>query len=235
MRIHYRSFSSPCTTRLAVIGFAACVLIVAFGMIAPNLGSEFVPRLSEGAIVVGVIRLAGTDLDESIRYNTEMEKISWPKFPDEIDHVWSRVGTAEVATDPMGVELTDIFITLKPREQWKQGQNAGRAHRRLDNYLQDLHGVKLGFSQPIEMRINEMVSGVRSDLGVKLFGDDFDVLAEKGTEIEAVLRDIRGAEDVSVEQITGQPMLQVKVNQGPDRGDAYGWAHSRRRRCGRFE
>ncbi len=101
-----------------MIGFAACVLFVAFGLIAPNLGSEFVPRLSEGAIAISVVRLAGTDLDESIRYNTQMEKAVLAAFPDEVEHVWSRIGTAEIATDPMGVELTDMFITLKPREQW---------------------------------------------------------------------------------------------------------------------
>ena len=103
-----------------VIGFAACVMFVAFGMIAPNLGSEFVPRLSEGAIAISVVRLAGTDLDDSIKYNTQMEKAVLAEFPDEVEHVWSRIGTAEIATDPMGIELTDMFITLKPREQWKK-------------------------------------------------------------------------------------------------------------------
>ena len=96
------------------------MLVVAFGMIAPNLGSEFVPRLSEGAIVINVVRLAGTDLDESIRTNTLMEKAILKTFPDEVEHVWSRIGTAEIATDPMGVELTDVFITLKPRSRWKK-------------------------------------------------------------------------------------------------------------------
>ena len=89
-------------------------------MIAPNLGSEFVPRLSEGAIAISVVRLTGTDLDDSIQYNTQMEKAVLAAFPDEVEHVWSRIGTAEIATDPMGIELTDMFITLKPRKQWKK-------------------------------------------------------------------------------------------------------------------
>src|SRR4029077_784809 len=92
-----------------VVCFALCVLVVAFGMIAPHLGSEFVPRLSEGAITANVVRLAGTDLEESVRLNTLMEKAIRKAFPDEVAHVWSRVGTAEIATDPMGVELTDLF------------------------------------------------------------------------------------------------------------------------------
>ena len=97
-------------------------MFVAFGLIAPNLGSEFVPRLSEGAIAISVVRLTGTDLDDSIKYNTQMEKAVLAEFPDEVEHVWSRIGTAEIATDPMGIELTDMFMTLKPRNQWKKAQ-----------------------------------------------------------------------------------------------------------------
>ncbi|MBS0263767.1 MAG: efflux RND transporter permease subunit [Planctomycetes bacterium] len=211
--IHYPILQFAMHHKAAVMGFAATVLLLAFGMIAPHLGSEFVPRLSEGAIAIGVVRLAGTDLSESIRYNTEMERVILREFPDEVEHVWSRVGTAEVATDPMGVELTDTFVTLKPRQQWKKARTQAEFTELLDRALRDMPGQRLAYSQPIEMRINEMVSGVRADLGVKLFGDDFDVLVKKGHEIEAVLKSIDGAADVATEQITGQPMLQVKVNQ----------------------
>jgi len=211
--IHYPILHFAMHHKLAVMGFAACVLIVAFGMIAPNLGTEFVPRLSEGALVVGVIRLAGTDLEESIRYNTEMEKNILKEFPDEVEHVWSRIGSAEVATDPMGIELTDIFITLKPRSQWTKAKTQAELTELLEREMRQHLGVKLGFSQPIEMRMNEMVSGVRADLGIKLFGDDFDVLVAKAQEIERVLGTIPGAADLNTEQVTGQPMLQIKVNQ----------------------
>ncbi|MEX0977955.1 MAG: efflux RND transporter permease subunit, partial [Pirellulales bacterium] len=186
---------------------------VAFGMIAPNLGSEFVPRLSEGAIAIGVVRLAGTDLEESVRSNTQMERVILAAFPDEVEHVWSRVGSAEVATDPMGVELTDVFITLKPRSEWTKARSQAELTLLLDKTLRDMPGQRLAFSQPIEMRLNEMVSGVRADLGVKLFGDDFDVLVAKAQEIENVLRGVPGSADVAVEQIVGQPMLQIKVDQ----------------------
>ncbi len=199
--------------RLAVIAVALAVLFVAFGLIAPNLGSEFVPRLSEGAIAVNVVRLAGTDLDESIRYNTQMEKAVLEKFPDEVQHVWSRVGTAEIATDPMGVELTDMFITLKPRDVWKKAHTQTELTELIERELRTMPGQRLAYSQPIELRINEMISGVRLDLGVKVFGDDFDVLAAKAREVEAVLRSIDGSADVSTEQITGQPVLQVKIKQ----------------------
>ncbi|HEX4609973.1 MAG TPA: CusA/CzcA family heavy metal efflux RND transporter, partial [Urbifossiella sp.] len=199
--------------RLAVIGFALCVLVLAFGFVAPNLGSEFVPRLSEGAVCINVIRLAGTDLDESVRGNTRMEKELLAKFPDEVDHVWSRVGTAEVATDPMGVELTDMFITFKPRRRWTRAATQAELTDLIAKEFRDLPGQKLSFTQPIEMRMNEMVSGVRSDIGVKLYGDDFDTLTAKAHEIEAVLRSVRGNADLAVEQITGQPVLSVRVKQ----------------------
>ncbi|MEX0675448.1 MAG: CusA/CzcA family heavy metal efflux RND transporter [Pirellulales bacterium] len=199
--------------KLAVMAFAAGMLVVAFGMIAPHLGWEFVPRLSEGAVAIGVVRLAGTDLAESIRYNTRMEQVILQSFPDEVEHVWSRIGSAEVATDPMGVELTDIFITLKPRSQWKKARTQAEFTELLDLALRDMPGQRLAYSQPIEMRMNEIVSGVRADLGVKLFGDDFDVLVEKAQEIENVLRSVPGSADVATEQITGQPVLQIKVDQ----------------------
>ena len=199
--------------KVAVLGLAACVLVVAFGMIAPHLGSEFVPKLSEGAIVIGVVRLAGTDLDESIRGNTQIEKAIHAEFPDEVQHVWSQVGTAEVATDPMGIELTDVFITLSPRHEWKKARNQAELVELMEKLLRDIPGQRISFGQPIEHRMNEMVSGVRADLGVKLFGDDLDVLVEKGAEISAILSSIRGAADVGAEQVTGQAVLQIKINQ----------------------
>jgi cobalt-zinc-cadmium resistance protein CzcA len=211
-----------------VMACAGFVMFVAFGLIAPNLGSEFVPRLSEGAIAISVVRLTGTDLDDSIKYNTLMEKRLLAEFPDEIAHVWSRIGSAEIATDPMGIELTDTFISLKPRDMWTKqvmadpasGQNRlvkirtqAELTTAIEHYLRDMPGQKLAYLQPIEMRINEMTSGSRGDLAVKLYGDDLNVLKTKGDEIESVMKEIPGAADVSVEQVTGQPVLQIQLNQ----------------------
>jgi cobalt-zinc-cadmium resistance protein CzcA len=199
--------------KFLVVCFALGVLVVAFGMIAPHLGSEFVPRLSEGAITVNVVRLAGTDLEESIRLNTRMEQAILKDFPDEAEHVWSRIGTAEVATDPMGIELTDLFITLKARERWKRAASQAELTARIEKTLRQLPGQRLSYSQPIELRLNEMISGVRSDVAVKVFGDDLEVLKARAAEVEKVLKTIDGNADVSTEQITGQPVLQIKVNQ----------------------
>jgi cobalt-zinc-cadmium resistance protein CzcA len=157
-----------------VIGSALLLLVSVFSLVAPNLGSEFVPRLSEGAITLNVVRLAGTTMEESIRYNTKMEQVLLEKFPDEIAQVWSRIGTAEVATDPMGTELTDLFITLHPREEWTRAETQEELTIKVQEELRDLPGPRLAMSQPIEMRMNEMISGVRSDVAAILYGDDLD-------------------------------------------------------------
>lgn len=199
--------------KFAVIGFALCVLVIAFGMIAPNLGTEFMPQLSEGAVAINVVRLAGTELDESLRFNSQMERALLDAFPDEVAHVWSRIGSAEIATDPMGLELTDVFITLRPRSQWKQASTQAELTRRFEQTLRDLPGQRLAYTQPIKLRLDELGTGSRSDIAVKLYGDDLDTLAAKAGEIEQVLLGVDGSADVGATQLTGQPMLQIKIKQ----------------------
>ncbi len=201
--------------KLAVLLFGALVLAITFGVMAPPLWKDavFVPKLSEGAITLGTVRLAGTSLADSVEANTNVEKALLAAFPNEINHVWSRAGTAEVATDPMGVELTDIFITLKPRAKWKRAKTQEELTSLIQKELRTVQGLKFAFAQPIEMRINEMTAGTRSDFTVKLFGDDLDELAKKAAEIEKVMKTVHGAVDVAAEQVTGQPVLQVKVKQ----------------------
>lgn len=212
-RIHAPLLAFSMNHKTLVLSFAVCVSFIAFALIAPNLGSEFIPRLSEGAIAVSVVRLTGTDLQDSVRYNTQMERAILQAFPNEVQHVWSRIGTAEIATDPMGIELTDMFMSLRPRGQWKRARTQAELTERIEEFLRDLPGQRLSFLQPIEMRMNEMTSGIRADVAVKLYGDDLAVLAKKGREIEAILRKIPGAADVNAEQITGQPVLEIKVDQ----------------------
>jgi len=197
--------------RLALM--AAAVLLVLVGVLSTRLGSEFVPRLSEGSIVLNVVRLAGISIEQSVAYNTTMEKILLDSFPDEIAHIWSRIGTAEVATDPMGTELTDVFISLNPRKTWQKARSQTELVQLMEAAVSDLPGQTVAYTQPIEMRINEMAAGIRTDLGIKVYGDDFDELARISDDIQRLLTTVDGAEEISGEQLTGQPVLQVKVDQ----------------------
>ncbi|HWR83209.1 MAG TPA: CusA/CzcA family heavy metal efflux RND transporter, partial [Candidatus Deferrimicrobium sp.] len=187
-------------------------LLAAGAFLFRGLGSEFVPRLSEGTIVINLIRLAGISLEQSVAYSSRVESILLEKFPDEIEQIWSRTGTAELATDPMGPELTDVFIKLKPRDQWKKANNQQQLVAAMDEELSDLPGMNRVFTQPIEMRVNEMIAGIRSDIGIKIFGDDLDVLEQKAEAIAALTETIEGSADVSVEQLTGQPQFQIEVD-----------------------
>ena len=182
------------------------------GFIARGLGSEFVPRLNEGAIVMNLIRLPGIALEESVAYNTRMEQLLKEQFPDEISHIWSRTGTAEVATDPMGIELTDLFITLTPRETWTTPRTYPELSAAIQEMIADLPGQSAALSQPIEMRMNELSSGLRSDVGIKVSGDSFEELQRVAEEINTILLSVEGATDVSVDQVSGLPTLQVDVN-----------------------
>jgi cobalt-zinc-cadmium resistance protein CzcA len=196
---------------VAVIAFAV-LLVLNAAFLSTRLGSEFVPRLSEGTIVANTVRLASVSLDESIRYGTQIEKVLLAGFPDEIERIWTRTGTAEVATDPMGIELSDVFVALKPRDQWKRADTQDELVAAMEARLSTMPGMRVGFTQPIEMRVNEMIAGVRADVGVKVFGDDLDLLKQKAREIASVLEGIEGASEVTTEQMTGVPMLRVAVD-----------------------
>jgi cobalt-zinc-cadmium resistance protein CzcA len=210
-RGYQRALDAALRVQWLVLGIA--VLLLANGVfLATQLGSEFIPRLREGAVVINTVRMASVSLDESVRYGTQIEKVLLEKFPDEIERVWTRTGSAEVATDPMGVELSDVFITLTPTDTWKHAGTQDELVSAMQRELEVMPGMRALLTQPIEMRVNEMIAGVRADLGVKLFGDDFDVLREKAAEIEKVLKTIEGGDDVVTEQVTGLPVLQIVVD-----------------------
>ncbi len=206
-----------------VIGFAlrrrrgvlavTILLLILVALLGTQIGSEFLPRLSEGSIVINTVRLSGASLEESIRYGTQIERVIQEAFPDEVRDVWTRTGTAEVATDPMGIELSDVFIMLTPREQWTRAATQDELVALMTKELGGLPGMRMIYTQPIEMRTNEMMAGLRGDLGVKIFGDDLEVLRELASRIGDVLATIPGSADVYEEQITGLPVLQVRVNQ----------------------
>lgn len=203
--------SWSCSHPRVVLGGALAIVLGTAGL-AARLGTEFVPSLSEGTIVVNTVRAAEVSLSESVRYGTQLEKALLAAFPDEIQRVWTRTGTPEVATDPMGVELSDLFVTLKPRDEWKRAETQDELVAAMQKELEGMPGMRFSFLQPIEMRVNEMIAGVRSDVGIKLFGDDLDILKAKAQEIETLVRGLPGAVDVTLEQVTGQPILEVNVD-----------------------
>jgi cobalt-zinc-cadmium resistance protein CzcA len=190
------------------------VLIVAGGvLLSTRLGTAFIPRLYEEAIVVNIVRLAGVSIDQSADYNTRIERFLMEKFPDEVEHIWTRFGTPVVATDPMGIEQNDVFVTLKPRKGWTKARTQAELSEEISAALGTLPGVRSIMMQPIEMRMNEMIAGIRADVGVQVFGDDLTQLATLAGQVQSIVESIPGAEDVSAEQVTGAPVLQVRVDQ----------------------
>lgn len=205
--------------RAMTLGGAVVLVAVAL-IIALRMGGEFLPKLSEGTLVVNVIRLAGVYVDEAAASNTKLERLILENFPDEVERAWSRLGTAEVATDPMGIELTDVFLTLKPRGKWKRARTQQQLAAQIEKVVRDFPGINAVLTQPIEMRLNEMIAGIRSDIGIKIYGDDLETLRQLSDDVQKVLKEIRGAGEISGEQITGQPVLQVRVD--PDAIARYG-------------
>jgi cobalt-zinc-cadmium resistance protein CzcA len=176
------------------------------------MGGEFLPKLGEQALAVSTVRLAGVSVEEAVSWNTRIEQELLEEFPHEIEHIWTRLGAPEVATDPMGIELSDFFIALTPRKQWTQARTQPQLVEAMRTVFARQPGMTAAFSQPIEMRMNEMIAGVRGDVAVKVYGDDLNELLRLSNEIQQVLTGIDGASEISGEQLTGQPVLQVRIN-----------------------
>ncbi len=189
---------------------AGGALLVSVALV-PFMGSEFIPRLDEGDITIQAFRLPSIALSESIQSTLQIERVL-KKFP-EVVYVVSRTGTPDVATDVMGMELSDIFVGLKPKKEWKSARTKEELVEKMEEALnRETSGTGFSFTQPIEMRFNELIAGVRSDIAVKIFGPDLTALKEKGEEVAKALSQIRGAEDVKVEQIAGLPVMRVIID-----------------------
>jgi cobalt-zinc-cadmium resistance protein CzcA len=196
--------------RPIVIG--AAVLVVLSGVFATRLGSEFLPNLDEGDIALHALRIPGTGLKQAVSMQAALEA-RIKQFP-EVDQVVAKIGTAEVATDPMPPSVADTFIIMKDRDAWPDPRKPrDQLVAELQAAVEQIPGNNYEFTQPIQMRFNELISGVRADVAVKVFGDDLDQLLELGAQIERIMKGIEGAQDVKVEQMTGLPVLQIT----PDR------------------
>jgi len=207
----YRPALERCLERPRATAVVAALTFAASLGVLPFMGSEFIPRLDEGDLTVQAWRLPSISLEESVRTTLEVER-SLKQFP-EVERVVSRTGTPEVATDVMGMELSDIFVNLKPREEWTTTRDKDALIAKMQAALErDIPGVGFGFTQPIEMRFNELIAGVRSDVAVKVFGEDLDELRATALRVATTLSDVRGAEDVRVEQTAGQSVVSVRVD-----------------------
>ncbi|WP_173910942.1 efflux RND transporter permease subunit [Acinetobacter sp. Marseille-Q1618] len=194
-----------------VLTVALCILVLT-GVLATKIGSEFAPQLSEGDFAVQQMRSPSTGLEQSLRMQENTEKLLLKKFP-EIKAIFARTGTAEVATDVMPPNISDAVLLLKPRDQWANPKESiDELRQRMIAFLDTLPGNNSEFSQPIELRFNELISGVRSDVGIKIFGDDMEVLNQEANRIAQKVRAISGATAVNVEQTSGLPLLNIDID-----------------------
>ena len=190
-----------------VLGGAA-VLVVACGVLATRLGSEFIPSLDEGDVAMHAMRIPGTGIEQAVRMQVGVEERVL-QIP-EVERVFSKIGTAEVATDPMPPNVADTMLMMKPREDWPDPRKPKEELiAEIEEAVSVLPGNNYEFTQPIEMRFNELISGVRADVAIKVFGDDLDTLVATAEQVEAVAREVEGAADVRTEQVTGLPLLTV--------------------------
>ena len=192
----------------------ACVVVVAAGAwVASTLGAEFVPTLDEGAIAMQAVRPPSVSLEESVAATGRIERALKDEFPKEIKTIVSRTGRAEVATDPMGVEISDLYIALHPIEAWERAGDKAALVEQMEEALSRLvPGQNYAFSQPIELRTNELISGVRADVAINVYGPEFEGLEQATARIEQVVGAMEGAADVSADQVAGLPSLRVIVD-----------------------
>ena len=190
----------------------AVAAVVLSGLLATRLGTEFAPNLSEGDLAIQAIRIPGTSLTQSVEMQQKLETTLKEKFP-EIKRVFARTGTAEIASDPMPPNISDGYIMLNPLDQWPEPRKTpAELLEAIQEEAEMLAGNSYEFSQPIQLRFNELISGVRSDVAVKIFGDDMDQLNKSAAEASTIMQGLSGASEVKVEQTTGLPMLTINVD-----------------------
>jgi len=194
-----------------LIVISSVLLLAVSGYLFSRMGGEFIPQLDEGDLAFHAILKPGSSLSESIATTTKIEKIVKDDFPEVIDII-SRIGVADVPTDPMPMDIADVFVILKPESEWTRGISKDELISSMKAAVEQVPGVNFEFTQPIEMRFNELITGVREDIAVKLYGDDLKVLAEKAEEIGRIVATVGGVADMKVEAISGQPQITINYN-----------------------
>ncbi|WP_405123322.1 CusA/CzcA family heavy metal efflux RND transporter [Pseudomonas sp. M20] len=218
-RVYAPALAWVMSHRAIAVG-AALGVIVLSGVLTSRMGSEFVPSLSEGDFALQALRVPGTSLTQSVDMQQRLETLILAKVP-EVERVFARTGTAEIASDPMPPNISDSYVMLKPKEQWPDpGKSRETLMAELQASAATLPGSNYELSQPIQLRFNELISGVRSDVAVKVFGDDMDVLNATAAKIAAAMQKVNGASEVKVEQTTGLPVLTINIDR--DKAARYG-------------
>jgi len=200
----------PCVAHPWLVVVVALMALGGSFALVPRIGTEFLPALDEGAIALNVFRLPSISLPQAVELETRVEK-AVKQFPEVIDIV-SKTGRSDIASDPMGLELSDVIVTLKPREEWTTTKSKDELVDKMREELEEIPGVAVMFSQPIAMRVDELVSGVKSAIGIKIFGDDLTVLKAKAEQVQRVLRTVRGASDLNVEVTSGLAYLEIEID-----------------------
>lgn len=190
----------------ALIGFGLSLVVFS------RLGGEFLPTLDEGDYVIQPVLKPGTSLTQTIEITTKIESILLEKFPDEVEQVVSRIGAAEIPTDPMSMEMSDIIIKLKDPGDWSRAKSKVELSNLMTKELSVLPGITYQFTQPIEMRFNELLTGVQSDLAIKIFGEDLETLYRYGLEAASIIRNVKGIDNIKVEQLVGLPQISIQYD-----------------------
>ena len=206
----YLILLQPCVRHPWRVVLAAVLALAGAFALTPRIGTEFLPTLDEGCVGLQTFRIPSISLPQSLELQGRAERIL-KRFPEVIDVV-SKTGRADIASDPMGVEISDVIVTLKPREEWTTAKTKDELVDKMREAMAELPGVASSFSQPIALRVDELVSGVKSAIGIKLFGDDLAVLKEKAEAIARVLGKVRGAADVNIEKVSGLAYLQIEID-----------------------
>jgi cobalt-zinc-cadmium resistance protein CzcA len=196
--------------RYVVVTVSIVWLSFAFWLFT-TMGGEFIPTLDEGDLVIQPVIPTGTSLSETIDLTTKMENILLENFA-EVDQVVSRIGAAEIPTDPMSMEEADVIVKLIPKSEWTTAKTKDELIGKMEEKLNVLAGIEYEFTQPIEMRFNELITGVRADLAIKIYGHDLDILAQKAEEVKSLIKNVEGAEDISVEKTEGLPQMLVRYD-----------------------
>lgn len=194
----------------AIVVMVSVVLLAVSLFIFSRLGGEFVPTLEEGDFAVETRIMPGSSLDQTVRTALKAAEVINRRFPSEVKMVVGKVGTSEIPTDPMPLESCDLMIILKDKDQWKQASSTEELANKMSDALSVIPGITTSFQQPIQMRFNELMTGARQDVAIKIFGEDLDVLAAKASEVANVVRKVEGAADLYVEQVTGLPQIMVE-------------------------